>query len=167
MFVAGLEGSITFDGTTDRLDVLDIGLGDASSTLKHDGTVLAQVDLNAQAGRHFDLAVQKQAEGEPIVTFSPTFDLSVMLNFAPLATQISDISSSLLNDTLRIWFDGQNPSVQGQESGLKVVSGTLNLTSTSTPAANLSVPSGMCLVDSNAEAPAHEFLGALAVATCP
>lgn len=167
MFVAGLEGSIAFDGTTDRLDVLDIGLGDASSTLKHDGTVLAQVDLNAQAGRHFDLAVQKQAEGEPIVTFSPTFDLSVMLNFAPLATQISDISSSLLNDTLRIWFDGQNPSVQGQESGLKVVSGTLNLTSTSTPAANLSVPSGMCLVDSNAEAPAHEFLGALAVATCP
>lgn len=167
LFVAGLEGSITFDGTTDRLDVVDIGLGDSSSTLKHDGTVLAQVDLNAQAGRRFDLSVQKQPEREPVVTFSPTFDLSVMLNFAPLADQITDISESILNDTLRIWFDGPNPSVQGRDEALRVVSGTLNMTSTSTPAANLSVPAGMCLVDSNAEAPAHEFLGAFAVSSCP
>lgn len=167
LFVAGLEGSITFDGTTDRLDILDVGLGDTSSTLKHDGTVLAQADLNAQAGRHFDLAIQKQPEGEPVVTFSPTFDLSVMLHFAPLATQITDLSSSILDDTLRIWFDGQDPSVQGREDALRVVSGTLNMTSTSTPAANLSVPAGMCLVESDAEAPAHEFLGAFAVSTCP
>jgi hypothetical protein len=167
LFVAGLEGSITFDGTTDRLDVLGIGLGDTSSTLKHDGTVLAQVDLNAQAGRHFDLSVQKQPQGEPIVTFSPTFDVSVLLNFAPLANQISDISSSILNDTLRIWFDGQNPSVQGRADALGVVSGTLNMTSTSTPSANLSVPAGMCLVESDAEAPAHEFLGAFTVSSCP
>jgi hypothetical protein len=48
-----------------------------------------------------------------------------------------------------------------------VVSGTLNMTSTSTPAANLSVPAGMCLVESETEAPAHEFLGAFAVSTCP
>lgn len=167
VFVAGLEGSITFDGNTDRLDVLDIGLGDTSSTLKHDGTVLAQVDLNADAGRHFDLSIQKQPAGEPIVTFSPTFDLSVLLNFAPLANQITDISSSIMNDTLRIWFDGPNPSVQGRDDALGVVSGTLNMTSTSTPAANLSVPAGMCLVESDAEEPAHEFLGALAVSTCP
>ena len=167
LFVAGLEASITYDGNMDRLDVLDIGFGDESSTLKHDGTVLAQVDLNPQAGRHFDLSVQKQPEGEPIVTFSPTFDLSVLLNFAPLANQIADISPSILNDTLRIWFDGQNPSVQGREDALRVVSGTLNLSSSSTPAANLSAPAGMCLVDSNAEEPAHEVLGAFAVSTCP
>lgn len=167
LFVAGLEGSITFDGSTDRLDVLGIGLGDTSSTLKHDGTVLAQVDLNAQAGRHFDLSVQKQPQGEPIVTFSPSFDLSVMMHFAPLANQISDISASILDDTLRIWFDGQNPSVQGRDNALGVVSGTLNMTSTSTPAANLSVPAGMCLVESEAESPEHEVLGAFAVSTCP
>lgn len=167
LFVAGFEGSLTYDGSTDRLDVLDIGFGNESSTLKHDGTVLAQVDLNPQAGRHFDLSVQKQTEGEPIVTFSPTFDLSVLLNFAPLANQIADISPSILNDTLRIWFDGANPSVQGREEALRVVSGTLNLSSTSTPDANLSVPAGMCLVESNAEAPAHEVLGAFAVSACP
>lgn len=166
LLIGGLDGSVVFDGNTDRLSFEGLGLGDVSSTLKHDGVTLAQLDLNPDAGRHFDVTVENVPDTGTQVTLSPTFDLNAMLNFAPLADQVSDIPSYMLSDTLRIWFDGDDPSFQSEQDQLRVLSGALHLSSAAVPEANLDVPAGSCLFDSGAEAPAHELLGTLAAGAC-
>jgi hypothetical protein len=168
-FLAGIDGSVTLDGSADELDFVNLGFGNASSTVKHDGTLIAQLDVNPDAGRHFDLKVAQPGDGDPTLTFSPTFDLRVLLNFASLASQLEDLPGYALNDTLRVFFDGSEPSIRplSATDQLQVVSGTLNLTSTSQPASNLVVPAGSCLVEVDSDSPvAHELLGQFAVSNC-
>jgi hypothetical protein len=165
LMIAGYEGSVTFDGATDHLTLAGLGLGDVASTLKWNDQILAQFDLNKDAGRHFDLGYQKTSAGSEL-TFSPTFDSLLSLNFAPLANQITDISPSLMNDTIHVWFDGRDPKIEVTDEQVKVVSGTFNVTSTATPDANLSVSPGMCLVESGATEPTNEAIGTLTTGTC-
>ena len=161
LMLAGIEGSITFDGATDKLGLSHLGLGDASSTLKVDGNVLAQLDVNPMNGRHFDLMVEKQSAGTAL-TFSPTLDASLLLNFAPLANQITDLAPELMNDTLRLWLDGQNPSLLLGSDQLKVLSGTLNFTNTYDPTQNVSAAAGQCVASSTSDSATNAFV----VTTC-
>jgi hypothetical protein len=165
--LAGVEGSIELTGETDVLSLSDLGLGDESSSLKYNGDTVAQIDLNPDAGRHFDVDLRPAGEGATEFSISPTFDLTMLLNFAPLAGQISDLSSYLLDDTLRIWLEGPSPSLVSEAEHLRVSSGTLHLESASQPEANLVVPEGSCLLESGAEAPAHELFGAFSAGACP
>jgi hypothetical protein len=165
LLLAGYEGSVTFDGSTDHLTLAGLGMGDVASTLKWNEQILAQFDLNPSNGRHFDLGYQKTNVGSEL-TFSPTFDSLVRFNFAPLASQITDISPSLLDDTIHVWFDGQDPKIEVTDDQVKVVAGTFNVTSTATPEANLTVPAGMCLVDSGATEATTEAIGTLVTGAC-
>jgi hypothetical protein len=165
LFVAGYEGSVTFDGSTDHLTLAGLGLGDVASTLKWNDQTLAQFDLNKDKGRHFDLGYQKTNTGSAF-TFSPTFDALLSLNFAPLASQITDLSPSLMNDSIHVWFDGQNPKIEVTDDQVKVVNGTFNVTSTATPDADLHVPAGMCVVDSGVTEPTNEAIGSVTMGAC-
>jgi hypothetical protein len=165
LMLAGYEGSVTFDGSTDHLALKGLGMGDVASTLKWNDQILAQFDLNPMNGRHFNLGYQKTNAGSEF-TFSPTFDALIRLNFAPLANQITDISPSLLDDNIRLWFDGQDPKIEVTDEQVKVVTGTFNLTSTATPEANLSVPAGMCIVSSGATDPANGAIGDAVMGAC-
>lgn len=164
--LAGLEGSVVYEGDQDKLGFRGLGLGDQGSTLKFDGDTLAQLDLNPAAGRHFDVSLERDSDDRTTLTFSPTFDLTLFLNFAPLAQQVSDIPAYLMGDTLRVWFDGSAPSVRGELDQLRVLTGSLNLSSASVPSAGLQVPAGSCLLESNADAPDHELLGQFAAGSC-
>lgn len=143
--LAGIEASVTLDGNMDRLTLAHLGLGDQTSRLKLDSDVLATLDLNPDAGRHFDLTLEKDPAGT-IFTFTPTVDATLALNFAPLAKQLSSIAPEILNNTLHFWFEGQNPSVQkhGDEQ-LKVLSGTLHYTSSYDATQNVTAAAGSCL----------------------
>jgi hypothetical protein len=163
--LAGLEGSMTFDGSTDKLTLSHLGLGDASSTLKLDGTTLAQVDVNANAGRHFDLTLEKQTDGTS-VSFSPSIDVSALLNFAPLAAQIPDLAPDVLNNTLHFWFDGDHPTVQGNSDLLKVVSGTMHYESSYDPSQNFTAAAGSCIQSSSVDASTTDGVSGVAVTAC-
>jgi hypothetical protein len=167
--IPGYDGKVVLDGSQDRLNLTGLGLGDAASTLKFNGTTIASVDINPTTGRHFDLAIeQSEQNGEQRTKlgFAPGLDLTVLLNLMPLANQITDIPDYALGDTLRVKFDGATPSLQAEEDQLRVLSGMLSVTSTRVPSANLNVPAGSCLFDSNLEAPAHALLGELAAGAC-
>jgi hypothetical protein len=166
LVVSGIEGRATYDGDDDRLSFTGFGLGDASSTLKWNGITLAQVDLNASLGRHFDVSLQTPQTGGPVLTLSPTLDLSILLNFTPVADQIENIASYLLGDTLRFWFEGESPSVQLDSEQVRVVSGTFNASSSSAPGAAVSVAAGMCIVETDPPTSSHEILGSLSAGTC-
>lgn len=164
--LAGVEGAVNFDGNADRLALTGLGLGDTTSVLKFNDATIAALDVNPNTGRHFDLTVHDN-EGRSSLSFSPGLDVSLFLNFSPLATQISDLPSFTLGDTLRFLLDGANPSLEVNGEQLRVLSGTLSASSSRTPEANLVVPAGSCLGNSSTDTPgAHELLGELAVVAC-
>ena len=149
LLLGGLNGSLTFDGNTDVLNLLGLGLGDVSTTVHHDGDLLFKLDVNPDNGRRFDLQLQSGTEGTPTLTFSPTLDVRVQLAFQKLADQIPDLDSFLLNDTMRLWFEGASPSVLAGDNSLRVVSGTLHMDSQNAPESSVTVEAGMCLVQSD------------------
>jgi hypothetical protein len=164
--LAGIEASVTLDGNADRLTLQHLGLGDQTSRLKVDSDVIAAVDLNPQAQRHFDLTLAKDPGGT-IFTFSPTLDATVLLNFAPLAKQISDIAPELMNDTLHFWFDGQNPSLQKHgDDQVKVLTGTLNYTSSYDPTQNVTAAAGSCISSPSDTTSSSSNTPALVVGAC-
>jgi hypothetical protein len=184
-FLAGIEGSVTLDGTNDELRLVNLGLGDESSTVKYDGQLIAQLDVNPDANRHFDVLAKKVDDEHTTLTFAPGLDARVLLNFAPLASQIPDLPDYLLGDTIRAFFSGADPTIEPSDGQVKVVTGTLNLTSERVPEASLVVPAGSCLLDNEADdappssgtptsptpapvtpAPAHELLGRFSVGAC-
>jgi hypothetical protein len=150
--LAGLDGVFSFNGQTDEFTFTGIGFGDATSTFKHDGNTVLALDVNAEQGRHFDVTVKDTTSGLEF-TFSPTLDVSVLFAFRHLADQI-DVPNVLLDDQLRLFFDGTNPSVRAMENGLEVTSGTLHLTSSADPTYDLEVAAGMCLLGTVEEEPA-------------
>ena len=164
--LAGCEGIVTFDGQRDKLSWSSLGLGDMSSTLKLDGATLAKLDLNPTAGRHFDLSLERAAEEGLTLAFSPTFDLNLLLNFTPLAQQISDIPKYLLGDTLRIWLDGSAPSVRLEKDQVRVLTGTLSMSSASTPAEGVQIEEGSCLLESKSTQLEHEILSRFRAGPC-
>jgi hypothetical protein len=163
--LAGMEGGVTFDGSTDQLTLQHLGLGDASSTLKVDGNTLVAFDLNPEDGRHFDMTIAKGNPGT-VVSFSPTLDASLLLNFAPLSNQITNIAPGLMNDLLHFWFDGKNPSVQAVNNQLKVLSGTLNYTNTYDPSLNVKADAGQCIASAPADTMSSNPSSALVVQAC-
>jgi hypothetical protein len=166
LLVGGLGGSMVLEGQTDRIEMKSLGLGDVSSTLQHDGNVIAKLDLNPKNGRHFDLSVERTADDHAQLTFLPALDLTFIANFATLQNQITDIPAVFLGDTIRLFLGGANPSVVIEPKQVRVQSGTLSLTSTRVPDASLQATAGMCLVDSETTSTAHEWLDEIDVAIC-
>jgi hypothetical protein len=162
--IAGVEGGLTLDGSTDQLTLSHLGLGDQTSTLKLDEATIAALDLNPAAGRHFDLTLEKQ-ESATLMTFDPMLDATLVLKLAPLASQIADISPALLDNVLHLWLEGEKPSLQTRDDELRVVSGTLHYTDAYDPSHDLSAGAGSCLASSG-EGGAAETSSGLVVTTC-
>lgn len=165
--LGGLNGGLTFDGNRDELQFIGLGLGDVSTTVMHDGNRLLTLDVNPDHGRRFDLRVESLDGESPRLTFSPTLDLRAALAFSHIADQFSDIPAPFLNDTLRLWFEGDSPSVTPSEGQLRVDSGTLRLTSASRPGDDLTVVAGMCLMEApEPELEPASLPGAFTAAVC-
>lgn len=168
--LGGLNGSLEFDGSTDVLNFKNIGLGDVSTSVAFDGEDIFKLDVNKDDERRFDLSVAKGEGDTATLTFTPTLDVRLLLNFASLATQITDLDHTLLNDNLHLWFDGANPSIEVGGDNLRVVSGTLHIDSEVHPESSVTVDPGMCLVESESdaevEAEPETFAAALAAGVC-
>jgi opacity protein-like surface antigen len=164
--LGGLNGSLKFDGNEDALSFKGIGLGDVSTTVKFEGDTVMKLDVNPEDDRRFDLNVVAGAEGEDAtITFSPTLDLRVLLNFAKLANQLDDIQGWMLDDTLRLWFDGANPSIALGDD-FRVVSGTLHIDSSAHPESSLTAEAGVCLIASESEEEPTSLAAALTAGVC-
>jgi hypothetical protein len=148
LFLAGLSGTLHYTADSDVLAFEDLGFGDSTSTLEHDGNRLLALDLNAAAGRRVNLTFTPSDEGTQI-DITPSFDLRLALAFHFIADQFDGIADYLLDDTLHAWFEGDSPSLEAKDEQLRVLSGTLHIESQAQPSANLSVAAGMCLQGSS------------------
>jgi hypothetical protein len=143
LFLAGLTGNVSYTRSSDELAIDQLGFGDGTSTLKHDGNTLAALDLNAASGRRINLRVSSTDAGTQI-RITPSFDLRLALGFHYIADQFDGLASYLLDDTLRVWFAGDAAELQVGEA-VRVTAGTLHIESAANPEANVSVEAGMCL----------------------
>jgi len=145
LLLAGMSGTVRYTADSDVLSFVDLGFGDGTSTLKHDGNTLFGLDLNALSGRRVNLEVTPTEDGAQI-SISPSFDLQLAFAFHHIADQFEGIADYLLDDTLRVWFDGEAPAIAVSDEQLQVTSGTLHLSSQADPSINLDVEAGLCIV---------------------
>lgn len=145
LFLAGLNGTVSYTADTDVLAFDDLGYGDATSTIEHDGNTLFSLDLNENAGRHVNLRISPAAGGGAQVSITPSFDLKMAFAFQHIADQFEELSETLLDNTVRVWFDGNAPTLHVSDDRVQVTSGTLHVESTANPEANVTVEAGMCL----------------------
>jgi hypothetical protein len=167
VFLAGLTGTVSYAADSDVLAIDQLGFGDGTSTLKHDGDTLLSLDLNPASGRRVNLLVSSTDAGTQI-RITPSFDLRLALAFHYIADQFDGLATYLLDDTLRVWFDGDAPELELGEA-LRVTAGTLHIESVANPEANVTVEAGMCLSGENgsdADDDATHPLFSLEATTC-
>jgi len=179
--LSGLGLDVTLDNDGESLSITNVGIGAATSTLKRNGTTLLGLDLNEAIGRTFDLSVAATEES-PQVTLSPALNFSVLLNFQSVADQLEDIPDFMLNETVSINAGGETGITlrpedeavcEGDgldtvcESGLKIINGELELTST-TADNPLIATANQCVYfpQEPRSDESHELLSAIAVAPC-
>lgn len=149
--LAGLTGQGIFSADDESITINNLGLGDGAATLDIDSKRVFEADLNPNAGRAFDvtIAMQEQDGEEAVdITVSPELDLSLAFKFAQLANAAEDLDIDpwMMDETLDISFSGTTPTLHIADELVKVVSGTLSLTSI-TGAHGITVDADQCLVD--------------------
>jgi hypothetical protein len=99
VFLAGLSGTLRYTADSDVLSFENLGFGDGTSTLKHDGNSLLALDLNAAQGRRVNVTITPSDDGTQL-SITPSFDLRLALAFHYVADQFDGIAEYLLDDTI-------------------------------------------------------------------
>jgi hypothetical protein len=160
LLVAGLSGKLTYTANSDTLAFTNLGLGNQTSTLKHNGNTLLAVDVNADHGRQFDVTAAANDDDGATIEISPTLDLSMMFDFSHVADQLDDLPKFMLGDTVRVWFEGQTPTLSVESGQVRMVSGSLHMSSSAMPEANVDVAEGMCMVSTEEQPTASDSFAA-------
>lgn len=144
--LAGLSSSVAFQGGSDTVSFTNMGLGDATSTIKVDGSQVLGIDLNADAGRAFAATIEALENGGTIKV-SPKFDLKVAMDFSVLADDPdADFPTWAMGDVLQVTLDGTDPTLEFSDAyeGMKLISGAMSM-SLQNAGDSISVAAGQCL----------------------
>lgn len=115
--VPGLSGSGDFEGTTDVLDLANLGLGDATSTVTFNGFPVFSLDLNALAGRRFAIHAT-HAEGTNTIAVSPSFSAKLTHDLTSLLDQLGeDVPEWAKNGWVSVDFSGAEAPTFALEQG--------------------------------------------------
>jgi hypothetical protein len=173
--LGGLYGQAKLTEGQKQIVFNDAGIGPTFVAVR--GAHVFDLDFNPSSQRRFDLTVDGSGD-VPRFSVAPAFDLSLAFNLGAVAGDFKDPPPSYLtHETYRIVLDGASPSViepakandaVGFAGGLKIVAGTLTLSTNGTPATTVTVPAGKCLTGQpNVPPMSHPLLGALTVVSCP
>lgn len=111
--LAGVSAAGLLTATDEAVHLTGVGLGNETSWVKFNGTTLFALDLNAQAGRRFDLTVVDAPNG-PKYSVSPSLTVGLVHNLKPLVAQFPDLPNWALDGTAGLVFDGAPaPTVEG------------------------------------------------------
>lgn len=164
-FLAGIQGDFAYDAPSDTFSLMDFGFGSQPSYVQHDGVTLLSADVNASAGRVFNLRIDASADNGPNLQFSPGLDVDVLLGFAAIADQV-DFKQFMLTDRVKLKLEGDEPSVRFENEQMRVVSGKFDLQSVSHAEYQLAVEAGMCLAPTEPENAPPTLAGMFATEVC-
>ncbi len=126
----------------DSFTVTNAGLGDTTTTVKYDGQQIIGVDLNPAHGRRLDLSIAS-LEDVMELAVDPALVLKVALSLANAPDMAEDAPPFMLDEEMTLSLTGSNPTVAMGDDGMRVVSGTLMMSSTSLD--DVVVEAGMCM----------------------
>jgi hypothetical protein len=174
--IGGVYGQATLTEAARELSIKSLGVG--SSFVAVRGMHIFDLNLNADAGRKLDLRTVLGANDTPRYEVAPKLDLSLAFNFRAVAAEFEDPpSSALLNETYRVLLApaGAPPAAvevlrarTGSNGALRLLAGSLTISSSADARATVTVPMGKCLTTRDPRPPgSHELLGSLAAGDCP
>ena len=146
---------------TGTLEVALLNIASAL-TLKLDDTELVNLALEP-----FLLSVKPEGEAAMIATFGDGFKMALDLTLSPLQTTFAEIDG-WADQLFTVALGGSTSfRADGEMTQVELLSGSLSVTSSATPDANISVEAGQCLVSVELEAEAaHPVLSAFQVSNC-
>lgn len=167
--LAGVNGEGILDVTQELLSLTGLGLGDETSTVKFNNETVLALDVNAYAGRRFDLTIA-DVDGGVDFTFSPGLALGLSHSLEALAEQLEDIPGWLLSGSSHValdeadapkvrLFDGGSSSEEeeeGPEAIAQVLAGRLALSASALDEA-IRIEAPQCVVPSEEEDTEHPF----------
>ncbi len=167
--IGGLSANLSLSETEDKLELRNVGLGQAQSQWLLDGAQVLGVDLNRSAGRAVDVTIGMQDDALS-ATFSPSFSLELIAAMQPLIDRGVSLPAWTGAETSSVELSGATlPALtmgfDEERAAIRVDAGQLEFKSSSRPA--LVVPAGDCVfVGARIDDAAHPF-EALQSGACP
>jgi hypothetical protein len=172
MHLGGASSSVDVQAGQTDFTLAHVGLGDVQSWVDFDGQRVFSTDLNPASGRHFDVKVSSDTDGLPLFSVVPEFDLSAHLAFGPMRAAGATIDSWLDGEDDALTFNGaaaptlKPVSRPGLSGAMKVVAGTLSLSTSRAGVSPVVVQAGQCFATTSVAQGAHQLLGEFAVVPC-
>jgi hypothetical protein len=174
MTMAGFYGIVSLEESAQRILLTDVGIGSTKYTVR--GTTIVDLNLNAGSMRRFSGKLTNSGNISRL-ELTPTFDLSLALDFNAIASDFSSPPSVQVgHETYSVVVvNGSAPAVIEEApstatftGGLKMIAGSLAFGAASVPAEQVVVTAGRCLSAISTAAPgANPVLGKLLVSDCP
>lgn len=139
---ASVSMALTSGSDEDAITVTNAGLGDSTTTVAYDGQQIIGLDLNADHGRRLDISITS-LEDVLQLAVDPALVVQAALDLAKAPDLAEDAPQFLLDEDMTVSLTGATPTVSVGDHGLRVESGTLLLSSTSTT--DVVVEAGMCV----------------------
>jgi hypothetical protein len=139
---ASLAMALTSGSDDDTIALTNAGLGDSTTTVTYDGQQIIGLDLNPNHGRRLDISLTS-LEDMLELAVDPALVLQVALDMAKAPDMAEDAPEFMLDEDMTISLTGTSPTVTMGDHGMRVESGTLLMSSTSTE--DVVVEAGMCM----------------------
>ena len=139
---ASVSMALTSGSDDDTITITNAGLGDSTTTVSYDGQQVIGLDLNPSHGRRMDISLTSLEEMMELA-IDPALVLKVALNLANAPDMVEDAPEFMLDEEMTISLTGANPTMTMGDHGVRVESGTLLMTSTSTQ--DVVIEAGMCI----------------------
>jgi hypothetical protein len=139
------------------------------------GTKIGELNFNASNGRKMDLTIKQLPGDQARFELSPRLDLSLAFRFKAVAAELAEAPPEyVLDETYTVSMSGASPVVvetvaksMTGPGGFRMTAGSLNLSTSSSAAATVQVPTGKCLGENPDPAPgAHPLLGSFTAVDC-
>jgi len=162
--VAGLSLASKIVRGQKALVIQNAGLGAATSTLTHDGTLLASVDLNAALGRMFGATIGFVNKDQMAIAVTPGLDALVKIAASSVA-QDFDLARWVRDETVTGKFSGSAAKVIANDEELQVVAGDMVLSS-GVAGKGITATAGQCLAVKSKGVTGGGLLSLLVPVTC-
>jgi len=157
--IAGLQGTLDYNGAQDSVTVAGLSLGGADATAKQGDNTLLSVNATSAAQGAIGATLTGNANDNLGLGLPLGLSVNIHYGLQPVLSLVSNPANFLANDTLTVsgavnssltLIDDPTTnqiSVMQSATGtlLRVDSGSLGMTSTGWPGDSVSVPSGQCL----------------------
>jgi hypothetical protein len=172
--IPGISAAIAYTASDDAFAMTNLGLGDATTTVKVGDATIISIDVNPDNDRRFDFTFDAPGDRDIGFAFSADFAAQVSLAWSHVEDVIPDLPDFLADDTIGVRFgNSATPQLHiidiDDETEVQMASGTLTLWADAM-AEDAVIEEGECLQSTDCEGDEcdeeHDLFGGLHGGAC-